>query len=368
MNKQQAFLLLLIAASAAVSLLILIPFLEYVLGAIILAYVLHPLHLRLKPVLGERLSPVVLILAAGVTVVLPLVYILVVLWRDINQLARGTRQLPFDIAETEEQLSEVLDTEVDLRQETGTMLEELAQLLFGSAGEAFAMVMEISIGFALVLFLVYYVLLDGEKFVAWAISVAPMPNPTAERLVGQIHHTIWGVITGHIFVAVLQGVVAGAGLAVAGVPNYVFWTFVMIVLSLLPLIGAFLVWAPASAYLFLIDQPEWGLFLAVYGLAIVSLIDNYARALVIDRGADLNPGIILIGVFGGIYSIGFTGLFIGPIVLGVLAATLTAFREEFDHMGKTAVTPEQVAAGAADDRDRAVSETDDGSVTREVGS
>ncbi len=367
MNKQQAFLLLLIGASAAVSLLILIPFLEYVLGATILAYMLYPLHLRLKPHLGERLSPIVLILASAVIVVLPMVYILLVLWRDINQLASGTRDLPFDVAETEARLSALLDTDVDLGYEVGSLLEELADILFGSVGEAFAMILEISIGFALVLFLVYYILLDGEGFVAWTISVAPMPDPVAERLVEQIDKTIWGVISGHIFVAVLQGVVGGVGLAIAGVPNYVFWTFVMIVLSLLPLIGAFLVWAPASVYLFMIDQPEWGIFLALYGIGIVSLIDNYARPIVIDREAGLNPGIILIGVFGGVYSIGFTGLFIGPIVLGVLAATLIAFREEYDRMGTTESEPMPPASTTAVD-DPGESASDGRSMNPELGS
>ena len=366
MNKQQAFLLLLIGASATGGLLILVPFLEYVLGAAILAYVLHPLHLRLKPQLGEKLSPIVLILASAVTVVLPMVYILLVLWRDLNQLASGARELPFDVAETEAWLSEVLESDVDLGQETGTLLEELADILFGSVGEAFAMVLEISIGFALVLFLVYYILRDGQRFVRWAISIAPMSEPMAANLIKQIDQTIWGVISGHIFVAMVQGIVAGVGLALAGVPNYVFWTFVMIVLSLLPLIGAFLVWAPASVYLFLIDQPEWGVFLAVYGFTVVSLIDNYVRPILIDREADLNPGIILIGVFGGVYSIGFTGLFIGPIVLGVLAATLTTFREQYDQMGTIESDPTSPAAPTVSD-DSEATVGDDRSVNPELG-
>ena len=351
MNKQQAFLLLLIAASAAVSLLILLPFLEYVLGAIILAYVLHPLHRRLRGYVGHRVSPILLILAAAVLLVVPLVYITLVLLRDINELAQGTRELPFDVAELEDRLAELLGTEVDLAAELAALLEEVGRILFGSLGQAFATVLELSIGLALVLFLVYYVLRDGEAFVAWAIEIAPMPDAVAERLVGQIDRTIWGVIVGHIFVAVLQGVIAGIGLAVAGVPNYVFWTVVMIVLSLLPLIGAFLVWGPAAVYLVVIGQTEWGIFLALYGLAVVSLVDNYARPIVIDREAHLNPGIILIGVFGGVFTIGFTGLFIGPIVLGVLAATLTAFREEYDRMAGTDHNPLSREA-VADARDR----------------
>ncbi|TKX76391.1 AI-2E family transporter, partial [Halorubrum sp. SD626R] len=82
--------------------------------------------------------------------------------------------------------------------------------------------------------------------------------------------------------------------------------------------------------LVIIDQVTAGIFLAVYGVAVIAMVDNYARPLVIDQRAHLNPGIILLGVFGGIYSVGFTGLFVGPIVIGVLAATLETFREDYD--------------------------------------
>jgi len=70
----------------------------------------------------------------------------------------------------------------------------------------------------------------------------------------------------------------------------------------------------------------------VYGLIVVSLTDNYARPLLIDREAHLNPAVVLIGVFGGTYALGFTGLFLGPLVFAVLVATVTAFDEEYDSL------------------------------------
>jgi len=110
----------------------------------------------------------------------------------------------------------------------------------------------------------------------------------------------------------------------------------MIVLALLPLIGAFLVWAPAATYLITVGRPAWGLFLFVYGAGVVGLIDNYARPIVIDRGAHLNPGVVLVGVFGGVYAVGAVGLFVRPIFLAVLATTITAFDEEYDALsGRT---------------------------------
>lgn len=106
----------------------------------------------------------------------------------------------------------------------------------------------------------------------------------------------------------------------------------MAVLALLPIIGAFLVWWPAAAYLVAVGQPTAGILLALYGLTVVSLFDNFARPLIIDRQANLNPGVLLIGVVGGICSIGFTGVFIGPIIVAVLAAALETYRTEFDSL------------------------------------
>ncbi|MES3517555.1 MAG: AI-2E family transporter [Natronomonas sp.] len=332
MNRHQAFLLFVIGLSGLLSLFVVLPFLEFVLASIIFAYVLHPVHLRIEPHLGHRLSPIAVILLALVGIFGPLLYVTLVLVRDLQRLARGESGL--DTTEIEATILEYTDREVDLDEPFSTLGADLLDLLFGNVAEVVSVGLSLSIGLALLVFLLYYLLRDGRQFVRWSVDIVPVPDPVCERLIGQIDRTTKGVVIGHLFVAVVQGLVGGVGLFVAGIPNVVFWTFVMITLALLPLIGAFLVWAPASLYLLLIDQTGSGLFLFLYGLLVVSMIDNYARPIVIDREAHLNPGIILVGVFGGVYAIGFTGLFIGPIILGVLAATLTIFEEEYDSLGE----------------------------------
>jgi predicted PurR-regulated permease PerM len=182
------------------------------------------------------------------------------------------------------------------------------------------------------LFLVYYLLRDGPKLVVWTKDTVPLPPHVIDDLFSKIDATTWGVVIGHITVALLQAIVAGIGLWAAGIPNVVFWTFVMAVLALLPLIGAFFVWGPAVAYLLVIDELTAGILLALYGLTVVSMVDEYGRPILIDQQAHLNPGVILVSVLGGVYAIGFTGLFVGPIVIGVLAATLETFRNEYDHI------------------------------------
>mgnify|MGYP000061171363 CR=1 FL=1 len=332
MNRGQAFLLVLIGLVSAATVFIVVPFLEYVIGALIISYVLHPLHCRLEQRIGGAASAVALIFGTVVAVIVPLAYIVSVFVADLRALAAGETEL--DTAAIEQRLSEILGENIqielaDLLAATG---DQLIRVLFDSYTGIVTFAVQAGIGTALMLFLVYYLLRDGPAFVEWGKDTVPLPAHVTDNLVTKIDATTWGVVIGHIVVALLQALIAGVGLWAVGIPKVIFWTFVMAVLSLLPLIGSFLVWGPAAGYLVVIDEVTAGILLVLYGVVVVSLFDNYARPILIDQQAGLNPGVILVGVAGGIYSIGFTGLFVGPIVIGVLVATLETFRAEYDRI------------------------------------
>ncbi|TKX81091.1 AI-2E family transporter [Halorubrum sp. SD626R] len=346
MNRGQSFLLLLIGAVALLTLFVILPFVEYVIASAILAYVLYPFHVRLSRAirgalagrvresmarrLSRMLSGISLIVASIVAVILPLAYISWVFVRDLTAIARGNTDI--DVAAIEAEITALTGQTVEVGDVLATVGQTLVNALFGGVSGVVTTAFRASVGLSLALFLVYYTLLDGPAFVRWLRSTSPLPSAVTADLVDRVDAMTRGVVIGHIVVALLQAVIAGVGLWAAGIPNVVFWTFVMAVLALLPLIGAFFVWGPAAVYLVVIDQATAGVLLALYGVFVIAMVDNYARPLVIDQQAHLNPAVILLGVFGGIYSIGFTGLFVGPIVIGVLAATLETFREDYDAM------------------------------------
>ena len=332
MNRGQAFLLLVIALVSSLTLLIVVPFLEYVVASLILAYVLYPIHRRLEGRIGGVASAFGLILATIVAVIVPLAYIVSVFVSDLRAISGG--EVDLDVAAIEGRLSELLgrEVEIELADLLATAGDQLIRVLFDGYSGVFRFALQAGIGIALMLFLLYYLLRDGPAFVEWSKDTVPLPPHVVDDLVWKIDATTWGVVIGHIVVALAQALIAGVGLWVADIPNAVFWTFVMAVLSLLPLIGSFLVWGPAAGYLVVIDEVTAGVLLFLYGVVVVSLFDNYARPILIDQQAGLNPGVILVGVAGGVYSVGFTGLFVGPIVIGVLAATLETFRKEYDRI------------------------------------
>ncbi|TKR26460.1 AI-2E family transporter [Natronomonas salsuginis] len=332
MNRGQAFLLLVIGLVSVLTLLIVAPFLEYVVASLIFAYVLYPIHIRLERRVGGVASAIILIVGTVVAVIVPLAYIVSVFLADLRAIAAGETALDTDAIEVA--LSEFIDGEFDLELTELLSLagNQLIQVLFDGYTGVVTFALQAAIGTALMLFLVYYLLQDGPEFIAWATDTVPLPPHVTDDLLSKIDAMTWGVVIGHISVALVQALIAGVGLWVVGIPNVVFWTFVMAVLSLLPLIGAFLVWGPAAGYLFVVGETTAGVLLALYGIFVVSLFDNYARPIVIDQQARLNPAVILVGVVGGVYAIGFTGLFAGPVVIGVLAATLETFRKEYDRI------------------------------------
>lgn len=342
MNRSQSFLLICIGLFALATFVIVLPFFEYVLSALVLAYVLFPLHQRLLARVGERTSAVVLILGTLVTAVVPFFYIAHALTRDLRDLARGRTGL--EVESVESLLFDRFGVVVDIEPLIATAGSEVYELLSSSATGFVAVALRTSLGLALMLFLIYYALKDGPEFVAWIKTNSPLPREVTDNLFEQIERTTWGVVIGHIFVAIVQGLLGGLGLWLAGIPSVAFWTFVMIVLALLPLIGAFIVWGPATVYLVAVGDPISATFLALYGVLVVSTVDNYARPIVIDKHAHLNPGLVLVGVFGGVYVLGFVGLFVGPIILGVFVAMVVTFVDDYDRLAVGAPAIEKTAA------------------------
>ena len=106
--------------------------------------------------------------------------------------------------------------------------------------------------------LLYYFLKDGDRFVRWLRRTTPLPDRVQDELYGEIDAITGAVLVGHVLVAVVQGALAGFGLFATGVPNATFWTAVMVVLALLPVVGSFLVWGPAVVYLVTGGRPLAG--------------------------------------------------------------------------------------------------------------
>lgn len=136
------------------------------------------------------------------------------------------------------------------------------------------------------------------------------------------------VAYGVVGTAAAQGLLAGIGYAVAGVPAAALLGFLTLVFSVTQILGPLVVvmWVAAAWWLYDGGQTGWAIFMAVWGLVVVSGSDNILRPLLIKRGVEMPLSLIILGVFGGFVAFGFLGLFIGPVLLAVGLVMLRAWR------------------------------------------
>lgn len=331
-NRSKGSLLGLVTVLGVLSLLLVLPFLQYVLAAVLVAFALYPLQRRLETVVPPTVAAFALLGLAVVGFVAPFVAIFATIadeaWRIFGSFEADA--VPF--AELEAQVAAATGREVDIGGTIATSGQDIARALFERSPAALGTITHFVIGVALGLFLVYYLLKDGADLVAWLHRTIPLPEAIRHDLASELDGMIWAVLFGHVFVALVQGLVAGLGLLAVGIPNAVFWTAVMIVLAMVPLIGAIPVWGGAVVYLLLVGRPTFAFGLFVYSAVVVGLTDDYLRPLAVDRYARLNPAVILVGVLGGAYAFGVMGLFFGPVVLGGLKATLTVVSENWHEL------------------------------------
>jgi len=327
MKPRTGFAILLVGALAVLAALVVRPFLSYVLGAILLAFVLTPAQRRLAPRLGPRAAAMGLV-ALAVTVLFGVVGLLLSLglW-EIGDVPTSVSDLP---AYQSVAVAVERTFGVELPSQFDRALDSLTAGVADSVSGVASAGLHAFLGVLLLLFLLYYLLKDGAALVGWTRHVTPLSRDVQNRLYAEAEDATWAVLKGHVFVAVVQGVVSGVGFFVAGIPNAAFWTVVMMFLAMVPIVGVSPVMAGATIYLLAEGRPLAAALLVVYGMSAVAVTDDYLRALVIDKESSLHSGVVLLGVFGAAYFLGPIGLFVGPILLALFKTTVEVFTDYYD--------------------------------------
>ena len=331
MNERKGFLLFLIAVFGSIITLMLAPFFAYILGAAILAFILKKPHHIISDKIGKRPSAAVITVGTILLAVLPVILGGIAIAQDASQVIDSINESDIDLDRMEEAIYSFTGQEIDIQANLTQAVKDFSSATLGEFSRLVNILANLGIGLSIMMFLMYYFLKDGKKLVRWVKDVSPLPEELEITLLDEVSNTTYAVIKGHLFVSIAQAVIAGFGLWIFGVSNPGFWTFIMMILGLLPIIGSMLVWLPAAGFLALTD-PISGLMLAIYGFVIVGMSDNFLRPFFVDRGTDLHPAVIILGVIGGVILIGAPGLFIGPVVFGIMKSILTVFMENYEQL------------------------------------
>lgn len=330
-SKRSKWVLILIAITIGfLSFLIVLPYITWILVGVILAFALTPLNNRLSQRVGEGLAAGLSILIGLFLIILPIVIILGVAAEQARQIFAEFDLR--DVPQLDTVIAQRFGVEVDIEALNDAFGSAIRTGARGLAGNLFSIVgglPELFIGFTILFFVLFYLLKDGDEATSWVRTVLPVDPSVREELFEETRLLLHNSLVGTVVVAGAQALLLGVAFLVLGLGNVVFWTVTAFVLALVPLVGASLVWIPASIYLFVVGRPIAAVALFVFGAIVISTIDNILRPKVMRRGTQLSPVITIVGIFGGIALFGFVGLFIGPIILGMLKLIIEILVREY---------------------------------------
>lgn len=321
------------------------PFLIFMVVGVLVAVLALPIDKMWEKILPNRLAAFGTLFTIFIIITGPIVGLGFALYGDVQAGAEAIEN-----GAVEDMLNDVLDIvypdqNATERNETIDKLWEDARPQVEAALRSFissavGFVADFFIALTVILFVTYYVLTDGEKLTAFLRRAAPLPPKQVDFLLAEGHNGLKAVFYGQILTSLIQGALGGVGFLIAGVPGAIIWAAVMAILSLLPVVGAFIVWIPAALFLFVKGDLWQAIFLTAWGFIIVSQVDNFIRPKLIGDRADIHPLFVLIGVLGGVAAFGFVGLFLGPLLVGITVSILRVWESDYLDPSLTGVPDE----------------------------
>jgi len=182
--------------------------------------------------------------------------------------------------------------------------------------------------FVLMLYSLYYFFKDGKKFLETAMHLIPLGNKYEKILYNKFTGAATSALKGTLIIGGIQGLLGGLMFAFLGIQGAAIWGMIMVLLSILP-IGSGLIWMPASIILLINGQTWQGITLLLFGILIISVIDNFLRPVLIGKQTKLHPLLILFSTLGGLAIFGFTGFVIGPILAALLVSMWDIYDEHY---------------------------------------
>lgn len=312
--------------------LIALPFLPALVLALALGVAAYPLHQWVKNRLhNPTVSAFVSVALIALLVIVPLSLAGRQIVREANKSFKFVRQQIESgewraQIEQNERLAVVLrqiETEVDLQQALPALAERIPGLISRTTVSAGWFIAELLIAF----FTLFYFFRDHEKILAAVREILPVSDAEADLIFRTAGDTIYATVTGVFLVSLVQGTLAGIMFWLLGLPAAAMWGLIMAILAMLPVVGTWMIWLPAAAYLALTGNPIKGLILVGWGITAVSMIDNVLYPVLVGDRLRLHTLSVFISLLGGIVLFGAIGIILGPLTLALTLTLLEIWRK-----------------------------------------
>ncbi|MDQ1835512.1 AI-2E family transporter [Massilia scottii] len=337
--QQKSFLLLLALVTIGFG-WILAPYAGAVFWGVVLAILFAPLNrwLLKKTNNKHNLAALLTLLSIIVMVILPLSLIAVSLVDQAATVYEMVRSGDLSVGSYFKKIMAALPqwalnllerfdltTLSKLQQKMTEGASQVSQTVARQAIHVGSYTFDLMVSMCIMLYLLYFLLRDGQVLAARIKNAVPLSRKYKQRLFSNFTAVTRATVKGNILVAVAQGALGGLIFWFLDVQAPVLWAVVMAFLSLLPAIGAALVWAPVAVY-FLVTGSVWeGVVLSIFGVVVIGLVDNILRPILVGKDTKMPDYVVLLSTVGGMALFGLNGFVIGPVVAALFIAAWDLF-------------------------------------------
>ena len=337
---QRAVFLLLLTGVTVAFCWVISPFFGAVFWAMVLALMFMPLQRRLCVKLRghDTLAAIGTLLICLLIVVVPLTLIIAAMIDEAAAFSQRVRSGGLDLRAYFQQVVDALPAWVhglmgrfgvvslqDVMDKVSAALVQGGQALTARALAIGQNTLLVMVNLGITLYLLFFFLRDGRDLARMIRGAVPMQAAHTNYLLHKFATVVRATVKGTVVVALVQGLLGGMAFAVLGIGGAVLWGVTMAVLSLVPAVGAALVWAPVAIYLMATGSLPSGVGLAVWGAGVMGMVDNVLRPILVGKDTKMPDYVVLLSTLGGLAVFGLNGFVIGPVIAAMFMAVWGIF-------------------------------------------
>ncbi len=305
------------------------PVLLSVLGGLVLGYIFLPVYTRINKKIN---SPNI---SATLVLIIMVVIILVPLWILLPSMAQQVFDL-FRLSQTyniQEAMQVFFPTasEQFITQMTVTFSTLVSQASASILNGLVQFLIDIPVTFLhlfIIGFVCFFTMRDNQELRDFSKGISPFSKSKEKILIQHFKSITDSVIYGQIIIGIVQGLLAGLGFLLFGIPSALLLTVLAVLLSVIPIVGPALIWIPLTAYLFATVSKTSAIIFLIYNIFVVTMAENIIRTYIVSKRSKLSQVVVLVGMIGGFFIFGIMGFILGPLILAYFLFFLKSYRDQ----------------------------------------
>jgi predicted PurR-regulated permease PerM len=334
-----SFYILLVLVTIAFT-AVLLPFYSAIFWAVVLVVVFNPTHTRIERLMGGRrnVAAALSVLMCICLVIVPGLIVLSALVQEASNLYQRMDRGEIDVWHLLLQAKAALPVYVqqqldglNLQQFSSLRTDLSAAMMEGGrflAGRAFSLgqnTLQFFIASGIMLYLLFFLFRDGRAFSLLVRRAIPLSDNHTRQFTAKFASVVRATVRGNVIIALLQGTIGGLTFYFLGIQPALLWGVLMTLLSLLPAVGAALVWIPVAIYLTLVGAWVKATIVVLIGVFVIGLVDNLLRPALVGQETRMPDYVVLISTVGGISLMGINGFVIGPLLAAMFISAWDIF-------------------------------------------